>query len=76
MNLTNQHIQSLDDGHPVAVTVQGREVVVLPRDAYERVRALLDFDPAQAYPAIDEAWREGWDDSKMADYDRYEEFRS
>ena len=76
MNLTPQQIQSLDAGQPVAVTVDGRDVVVLPRDAYERVRTLLDFDPAQAYPAIDEAWREGWDDPKMADYDRYEEFRS
>jgi PHD/YefM family antitoxin component YafN of YafNO toxin-antitoxin module len=37
MNLTPQQIQSLDDGRPVAVTVQGREVVVLPRDVYERV---------------------------------------
>jgi hypothetical protein len=75
MDLTNEQIQSLDQGAAVAVRVNGRECVVVTREVYDRVRSLLDFDPAQAYPAIDEAWREGWDDPKMADYDRYEELR-
>jgi hypothetical protein len=29
----------------------------------------------QAYPAIDEAWKEDWDDPKMAEYDNYEEHK-
>ncbi len=54
------------------------EIYVLVReDVYGKLRALLDeeFDPAEAYPAIDAAFREGWDDPKMAEYDRYEERR-
>ena len=76
MNLSQEQISSLDNGQAVSVQVDGRECVLIPREVYERVHALLDFDPNQAYPAIDEAWRDGWDDPKMADYDRYEEHRS
>jgi hypothetical protein len=75
MNLSSEQVQLLEQGDAVPVVVNGRECVVVAREVYDRVRAMLDFDPAQAYPAIDEAWREGWDDPKMADYDRYEEFR-
>ena len=53
-----------------------REYVLLRAEVYERVRQLLDdFRPQDAYPAIDRAFAEGWNDPKMDDYDRYEEQR-
>ena len=33
------------------------------------------YDPAIGYPLTDEVMKEDWDDPKMAQYDRYEEFR-
>jgi hypothetical protein len=54
-----------------------RKFVLLPADVYERLKALRgeDFEPRDAYQAVDRAFAEGWDDPRMADYDRYEEFR-
>lgn len=53
--------------------------VLLPERVYERLRTLLDEDsessPTDAYPLVDETFREGWDDPKMAEYDHYEEQR-
>jgi len=52
----------------------GEECVVVRADLFGRVDSLLQsLDPRQAYPAIDEAWKEGWSDPKMADYDHYED---
>jgi hypothetical protein len=44
-------------------------------EQFERLRGLLDDDPSAAYPLADETFAEGWDDPKMADYDRYEEIK-
>jgi hypothetical protein len=44
-------------------------------DQFERLRGLLDDDPASAYALADETFAEGWDDPKMADYDRYDEIK-
>jgi len=51
--------------------------VLLPAELYEQVQGLFgeDFDPTLAYPATDRAFREGWSDPKLDDYDRYEEFK-
>jgi hypothetical protein len=51
--------------------------VLVRADAYERLRGLLDsdFDQREAYPAIDRAFSEGWNDPLMDDYDRYEELK-
>jgi len=53
--------------------------VLLPERVYERLRNLLDDDSEaslkETHPLVDEAFREGWDDPKMAEYDRYEEQR-
>jgi hypothetical protein len=49
------------------------ECVVIRADMYEQIKKLLpDFDPQEAYPAIDEVMREDWNDPKMAEYDNYE----
>jgi len=34
-----------------------------------------DPHPRLAYPAIDQAFAEGWADPKLDDYDRYEELK-
>jgi hypothetical protein len=51
--------------------------VLVRADVYERLKSLLgeDFTPSEAYPAIDHAFAEGWDDPRMDDYDRYEELK-
>ena len=51
--------------------------VLVREELYERVKGLLDasFQPKEAYPAIDRAFAEGWNDPRMDDYDRYEELR-
>ena len=62
--------------------------VLMKRDVYERLlklgevervaSSLSEFDefpPRDAYPAIDRAFAEGWDDPKMAAYDEYETHR-
>jgi hypothetical protein len=50
-----------------------RGYVLLSVEAYDRLVA--DFNPADAYAAIDRAFAEGWNDPRMDDYDRYEELR-
>jgi len=78
MNLTSEQIQAVKQGVPVPVLPPevGEQCVLIRKDVYQRVSRLAeDFDPVQAYPAIDEAWKEGWEDPKMADYDHYEEYK-
>jgi hypothetical protein len=54
-----------------------REYVLVPADIFARLQALLDaeFQPSDAYPAIDNAFAEGWSDPRIGDYDRYEELK-
>ena len=49
----------------------GIAYVLLRADDFERVLALLDeqLEPRDAYPAIDSAFAENWNDPKMDDYD-------
>jgi hypothetical protein len=56
----------------------GREYVLIGAETYTRLASLVggDFEPREAYPAIDRAFAPGWDDPKMDDYDHYEELRS
>jgi hypothetical protein len=57
--------------------VTQKTYVLVCEATYARLKGLLgeDFNPAEAYPAIDRAFAEGWDDPKMDDYDRYEELK-
>src|SRR4051812_32496107 len=48
------------------------EYVLVRAEVFERLGKLVDIDPADAYPLLDEAFREGWSDPKMAEYDDYE----
>jgi hypothetical protein len=51
--------------------------VLVSEKVYERVKSLFGdaFHPSDAYPAINRAFAEGWNDPKMDDYDRYEELK-
>ena len=78
MDLTSEQVQAIKQGEPVHVVLPevGEECVVLRAGAYADVlHALEGIDPKQAYPLIDEAWREGCNTPGMSDYDRYEEHR-
>ncbi|MCE9532742.1 MAG: hypothetical protein K8T89_16720 [Planctomycetes bacterium] len=46
--------------------------VVISSEKYEQVKSLLakEFQPSEAYPAIDRAFADGWDAPGMDDYDR------
>ena len=49
-----------------------RDCVVLRADVFEQIKKLLpDFDPRDAYPAVDEVMSEDWNDPKLAEYDEY-----
>jgi hypothetical protein len=50
---------------------------LVSEEVYERLQQSLidEIQPGDAYPAIDSAFREGWDDPKMDDYDRYDELK-
>lgn len=56
-----------------------QEYVLLPAEAYERVKTFLyddgDPDPRREYPLVDEVMKADWDDPRMAEYDNYEERR-
>jgi hypothetical protein len=70
-----QRRELVDEKVPRAIDPETGQVYVLVREeAYQRMQQLLDdFQPADAYPAIDRAFAEGWEDPKMDDYDHYEE---
>ncbi|MDX1970230.1 MAG: hypothetical protein SFV23_23860 [Planctomycetaceae bacterium] len=71
LNRSTEHRQALERGQPVAVTETFTQIacVVLRADVFEQIRKLLpDFDPREAYPAVDEVMREDWIDPRMAEF--------
>lgn len=76
IELTSEQRRQLEGAEvPRAVDPETRKTYVLvSEEVYERLKGLLggDFRPGEAYPAIDRAFAEGWDDPRMDDYDRYE----
>ncbi|MBX3450759.1 MAG: hypothetical protein KF777_14430 [Planctomycetaceae bacterium] len=75
LHLSTEHRQALQQGQPVSVTEMATQIecVVLRADVFEQIRKLLpEFNPPEAYPALDEVMREGWSHPQMADYDDYE----
>jgi hypothetical protein len=68
-----RHGASEHSNNCVAVSSGGYSASNFAGAAYERVQALLDIE--DAYPLIDETFREGWEAPGMADYDRYDELK-
>jgi hypothetical protein len=79
MTLTPEQQRALDahPGEPLALVDERTNATyyLLSAEAFERLRRLSDDDPSPAYALADEAFAEGWDDPKMADYDRYDEVK-
>jgi hypothetical protein len=73
MELSAAQIQAIESGEAVPITVGRTKCVLIREDLYERVKAVLDIE--DAYPLLDETFREGWDAPGMADYDRYDELK-
>jgi hypothetical protein len=48
------------------------EYVLIRKEIYEQLEQLVALDPKASYPLVDETFREGWEDPKMAEYDDYE----
>lgn len=57
--------------------ITNAEYVLVPAAEYTYLSGMIDvgFHVSDTYAAIDEAFAEGWNDPKMADYDRYEDFK-
>ena len=79
LELTDQQQQAVDTEQTPRVLDprSGTAYVLLRADVFERLRGLLDDDwqPSDAYPAINQAFAENWNDPKMDDYDRYDELK-
>jgi hypothetical protein len=80
IELTEEQQQALDAaaGPPRVLDPRtNTPYVLVPADVYDRIQGLLgeDFQPRDAYPAVDRAFAEGWDTPQMDDYDRYEELK-
>ena len=79
IELTEAQLNALDaESEPRVMDPRTKTVYILVRaDVYEERRGLLgdDFHPREAYPAIDRAMSDAWNDPKMDDYDRYEELK-
>lgn len=77
MSLTDAQRAALEQGEAVRVTDPATRLECVVRaDVYEQVKAVLPgLDPAEAYAAADEAFRDGWADPKMAEYDEYDSRR-
>ena len=73
MELSAAQIRAIENGEAVPITVEHTKCVLLREDLYERVKTVLDIE--DAYPLLDETFREGWDAPGMADYDRYDELK-
>jgi hypothetical protein len=79
-NLTAEQVQALShepEGFLRLVDPQSNKAhVLVPADEFERIQRLLeeDFDVRDAYAAqLRSAFRAGWDDPTMDDYDNYHE---
>lgn len=79
IELTQQQRRELEGVEvPRVLDPKTRRIYVLVSEAlYERMMAFLgdEVHPSEAYPAVDRAFAEGWDDPQMDDYDRYEELK-
>lgn len=79
IELTQAQRRELENGGvPRVLDPETRKIYFLiSEEAFQRLQGLLggDFHPSDAYPAMDRAFSEDWNDPKMDDYDRYEELK-
>ena len=76
IELTVEQGRTVESGDIAVVDPRTKvHYVLLRADVYERLKSLLDLDPRDTYPTLDEVFGQDWNDPKMAEYDRYEEHR-
>jgi hypothetical protein len=78
MNLTNEQIQAVRGGEPVAVIPPevGEECVMLRRDVYEQLKEAKsagEFDPARLYPLVGQLMAE--DDANDPALETYQTYK-
>jgi hypothetical protein len=76
----DQHEQLANNGKSavkVIDPISNDEYVLVTAAEYAHLSGMIDvnFHVSDTYAAIDEAFAEGWNDPKMADYDHYEDFK-
>lgn len=80
MNLTKQQQQAVENGEAIPVHVGKAECVVVRKDIFDRVKAVL-YDDGELgdEEAVRMGWESGksigWDTAEMAEYDDYEAHR-
>jgi hypothetical protein len=79
LKLTDEMREALRDAARQPVQVEDeqthRRYILLPLEAYDRVRSILrddDFDISDTYAAQDEALAAVWDDPELDAYDNYD----
>ena len=79
MNLTSEQVQAIREGVPVSVVPPevGEECVMLRKDAYEKIKHLLDddsdADPARFYPLVSAIMAE--DDAEDPALESYQKYK-
>jgi hypothetical protein len=76
----DQHDKLSANGcEPVRVVdpVTNAEYILIAVETYAQLSGMIDtnFHVSDTYPAVADAVADLWNDPKMDDYDRYEEFR-
>lgn len=75
MNLTQEQRLALQRGEAVPVQIDGKACVVLPREIYDRVKRIVEYDDGPLTEAerrflLQQAGkRAGWEDPEMDVYD-------
>jgi hypothetical protein len=80
MNLTKEQFEQAKTGQAVEIAENGDEFVLIRKDIYERVKAILyddgDISDDEAARLAWEAGKSiGWDTPEMAEYDEYDKYR-
>ena len=78
--LTTDQRQAIEEkgGKPVYLidADTNTSYVLLRADQFERIKAMVgeetELDPRMTYAALDETFREGWDDPAMDAYDNHD----
>jgi hypothetical protein len=78
MNLTSEQVRAIREGAPVPIVPPevGEECIVLRRDAYEKIKHLLDDsepDPARFYPVVGAIMAE--DDANDPALESYQKYK-
>jgi hypothetical protein len=82
IDLTQEQLSALRAASGRSVQLRdpqtGEIYCIIQQEVFDRVKDLLESNAElvqQTYPAVDSVFKKDWDDPKMAEYDRYEEFR-